>query len=507
MFSTLDRLKRGIRTAGRSRRATKPLTGRPRLASLIEAHVCAGRTAATLIPLLPAKVEKFAPPLAFAVGRLAEEAEEFSRARELFERAAVSADPQLRRRATAHLAHLDYYAGAFSIGLERASLAVPGATGIARVETELYASVNAIALNRSALALDCATAAANGLRRVADQAIRTDARFRVGRQLVHVLVARGDYVGAWNEAEGARRSALHVQSERHLALAQYLCGYVALARGNRGCLAHFQESARANSEDGHAFGRWLDYVWASALRDFGDSARACVFWRRSTLSVPWEDPLFILACGNEAPFVALEGSSDERPFRSAMRGVQQILANDSPSAIALLESAAEEFERCGLEHYRRGAALALAAALLRAGHHGRAVGILRVETPGLAKSQAQRWAWSHSVLTRELAAAALAVHLEPSYWRSLARPRAKGATVEDVMRARGLTEREISVTLAWLAQPKLGRAAFARGQRLAESSVRNHINAVRRKLGCGIARGPVTVERRLAELTRSIELQ
>ena len=476
-----------------------------RRAAQIEAELGMGRGAASLAGGLP-EDHSLPASLAFAVGRAAEEDEDFVRARRLFELAVRTGDLQLRSRATAHLAHLDYYAGAFAAGLERAVQAIVGSIGIARVEAELYASVNAIALNRSGLSLEHALAANNGLRRISDPLLRRDARFRVARQLVHVLAARGDYAGAWNHAEGARRSAALVRSERQRALSQYLCGYVAFARGDAICLAYFQDAARTYGSEHAPFGRWLEYIWAIALRDFGDPQRACMLWKRSGIELAWEDPLFQLSCGESAALVDPAPRPDERPFRAAMRGVQLSLSGDFSSAVAILEAAVAEFERCELEHFRRGAALALAATLVRAGEVTRATGILRAETPTLAKSNARCWPWSHPRLTRDLAAAALATQLAPAYWRSFLSPRPP-ALPDDVMRARGLTEREISVFVAWLAQPDLTRAGLAAALGVAESSVRNHINSARRKLGCGVARGPIAVERRLKELGQSIALR
>lgn len=470
----------------------------------IEREVAEGRSVGLLE--LARDAQWSAPPdIAFSLGRAAEEEQDFEVAERLFERAAESVSGTLRSRAMAHLAHLDYYAGHFAQGLERALRVAEGASGIARLESYLAASVNAIALNRSAASLAHATRARNATQRIRDPIIRADARFRITRQLVHVLVARGQYREAWSEAEAAEQRARGSPIGRLRAVACYLSGYVSQARGDRICLAYYREAAAAWPESSRAFGRWLMYVTALAHRDLGDATLAGVLKQASGIALPWEDPLFERAAGSEP--VAKDPEErplDERPFLLAARGCVALWAGNARAARTDLTSAVIEFERAELHHYRRGASLALAAARLVGGEHRPAAEILAEETPSLVKEEIFRWPWWDRQTTAILGDHARRSSIGVAYWERHFDQRAQAPlTIDQIMRARGLTPQESEVVRTWLATPNLSRAELAGAVHSSEPSVRNHLNRARMKLGCSRERGPEVLRRRIEELIAS----
>lgn len=164
------------------------------------------------------------------LGLAAKERELFTPAERLL--CLALADPVSCGRAAAHLAHLDYYRGNFGNGVRRAE-AVVANSPIARAESQLYRSVNLIALNDGRGALEAGVAARNLSATVQPLDVRHDLRFRVARQLVHVYVAVGRYIEAAREAEVAAGIARQTRGDRQVAVASYLLGYVRAARGDR----------------------------------------------------------------------------------------------------------------------------------------------------------------------------------------------------------------------------------------------------------------------------------
>lgn len=469
----------------------------------IERAVCLGRSALSLPQQLEARGRPgVAGALAFSLGRAAEEEDSFAEARERFERAALGGPTSLAARAEAHLAHLDYYSGRFAAGLARAESLAAGAHGVAACEAHLYASVNAIALNRPRDALAHAHRARNLSQRVRERHLRLDLHFRIARQIAHVLVAHGDYTEAASEAEAATAIAKRLRSPRHLGFSAYLRGYVLAARGDRLALAFFREADSHWGGSTRAFGRWLQYVWAMTLRDLGDVPGARNLRLASGIRVPWEEPLFELAEGSTPTTPDLTNSpSDELPFRLAARGVVALAAGRAKDARADLAAAAREFERCELHHYRRGAVMARAAAELADGDARAAAEALRVEVPALTRLDVRSWPWWYRPAVRRLAEFGLQHRLGATYWpRLLESVRRPGDAFAHVLRARDLTEREIEIVEAWLAEPQRSRSALAANLGIAEASVRAHINSIRRKLDCDSRRGARAVRERIAAL-------
>ena len=410
------------------------------LASQIERAVCRGES--NVVMLEQAKLrarEDLDAALALSLGRAAEDEQDFAEARRLFERASAIGGPDLRARAEAHLAYLDYYAGRCEPGLARARAAARSGHGIAAGEAHLFASVNAVAVNRARDALDEAHAARNFAERVRDRDLRHDLRFRIARQLVHVLVEYGDYSAAAAEAETASAIARATGSARHLGLAAYLRGHVCAARGDPVALTFFREADRHWGGSSRSFGRWLQYVWAVTLRNLGNVSGAHNLRLASGIKVPWEEPLFDLAEGSPAtPPDALNCPLEDIPFRLAARGVVLYAQGRIADAAEALRPAIREFERCEFHHERRGAALALAAVELATGDLPAAETIVRQEV--------RTWPWWYRPAVVRVAKFAVTVGVAPGYWRQMLRSadQAEG-DVADLLRARDLTERQIDV--------------------------------------------------------------
>lgn len=464
--------------------AAEPDISEANLAAEIERAVCLGRSGLALLA--------------------AEEEESYGDARALFDRALLDGGT-VAARAQAHLAHLDYYGGRFEAGLNRAESIARAAHGIAACEAHLYASTNAIALNRPHDALAHARAARNLSQHVRERHLRLDLRFRIARQITHVLVARGDYTEAASEAETAAAIGRMLGAPRHLGYCAYLRGYVLAARGDALAITYFREADRHWGGSSRTFGRWLQYLWAMTLRDLGDVAGARNLRLASGIRVPWEEPLFELADGSAAtPPNPTNCPADEMPFRLAACGVVHLAAGRTEEARAELLAATREFERCELHHYRRGAAMALAGAELAAGDGKAAAQRLRAELPSLTQLDVRSWAWWYRPVVRRLAEFSLQRGLGAGYWPRLLELMGRGAPAFDhILRARDLTEREIEVVRAWLAEPQRSRAALAAALGVGEASVRAHLNSIRRKLDCDSRRGAAAIRERIAALVGS----
>jgi tetratricopeptide (TPR) repeat protein len=473
------------------------------LAADLERAVCRGESNLVLLEHAELRArEDLDAALAFSLGRAAEDEQDFEEARRLFERATVFGPPSVRARAEAHLAYLDYYAGRCEPGLARARAAARSGHGIAAGEAHLYASVNAIALNRALDALDEAHAARNFAARVRDRDLRHDLRFRIARQLVHVLVQYGDYSAASAEAETASAIARATGSARHLGLAAYLRGHVCAARGDPGALTFFREADRHWGGSSRSFGRWLQYVWAVTLRNLGNVSGAHNLRLASGIKVPWEEPLFDLAEGSPAtPPDAVNCPVEDLPFRRAARGIVFYAQGRLEEAAHELRLAIREFERCEFHHERRGAALGLAAVELAAGELPAAETIVREEVKTLVRQEVRTWPWWYRPAVVRVAKFALTIGVAPSYWRQMIQSadRAEGVLI-DVLRSRDLTERQIEVVRSWLAEPQLSRADLGSKLGIGEASVRAHLNVVRRKLGCDARRGAEALRDQISAL-------
>lgn len=468
----------------------------------VERAVCLGDTPAVVqayAPLIDSP--ELSPEAAFALGRAFKEEDQFAPAQKLFARAMETSGSQTAARAEAHLAHLDYYGGDFMRGAERALHIARTEVGLARAEGALYASVNLIALNRSSEALSRAIEARNSAQRIPDELLRLDARFRIQRQLVHVYVARGEYRSAESAAEGASAIARRIDSPRHRGFSAYLHGYVAWARGDASALVYLREADREWGGTDRAFGRWLQYVWAMTLRDLGHARAAANLRAASGIQLGWEEPLFEISEGHEVGLPdAQRCPDDERPFRLATRGLLLLLRGQPAPAQEALADAVTEFERCELHHFRRGAALNLAAARIASGVPRSAAALLRSESVELERLAVQRWSWWHPQVAQRLAVFALENGIAANFWRRFATPKAVVPTYEDILRAIRLTEREVEVALTWLEHSTWGRTKLAAHLRMSEASLRNHLNRLRRKLACGAQRGPRALRARLEEL-------
>ena len=473
-------------------------------AAEIERAICRGES--NLVMLEQAELrarEDLDAALAFSLGRAAEDEQDFAEARRLFERASDLGSPGVRTRAEAHLAYLDYYAGRCEPGFARARAAARSGHGIAAGEAHLYASVNAIALNRALDALDEAHAARNFAVRVRDRDLRHDLRFRIARQLVHVLVQYGDYSAAAAEAETASAIARATGSARQLGLAAYLRGHVCAARGDPVALTFFREADRHWGGSSRSFGRWLQYVWAVTLRNLGNISGAHNLRLASGIKVPWEEPLFDLAEGSPVtPPAAVNCPTEDMPFRLAARGVVFYAQGRFDEAAHDLRLAIREFERCEFHHERRGAALGLAAVELAAGELPVAETIVRREVETLVRQDVRTWPWWYRPAVIRVAKFALTIGVAPGYWRQMVQSadRAEGV-LGDVLRARDLTERQIEVVRSWLAEPQLSRADLGSKLGISEASVRAHLNIARRKLGCDARRGAGALRDQISALT------
>lgn len=466
----------------------------------LERLIAAGRSP-DILASTPHVDRDLPPELAFVVGRAAEEEEDFGRARALFATVSASPDIELARRATAHLAHLDYYEGDFEGGLRRALSACGGPVSVHSIEAELSRSVNAMALNHSSEAMAAAVKAVNATQRIRPAWLRTDLRFRASRQLVHVLIARGAYVEATIEAERAGAIARRSGASRHLGIAAYLRAFVMSARGDRDALALFREADEQWGGPHHAFGRWLRYAWAMTLRDQGNTREARTQWASTSVRLVWEEPLFDLADGRITMTTTTGRTFDELPFVNATIGLLGAATGDLRLGRATLAEAMSEFRRCGLEHYRRGAALTLAALAVDEAP-GEAAGILHEEMPGLVTLRLMRWPWWHRPLAERLARFCLARGIAVPYWRDLLRSMRPREDVDRTLRNRSLSEREIETVSTWLLEPELTRSELAGRLGVSEATARNLLHRARRKLGVGTRRGPEVLRARIHELLR-----
>jgi len=368
---------------------------------------------------------------------------------------------------------------------------------VIRIEANLFMSVNAIALNDSRTALQSILRANNMLPRVREPWLRTDLRFRVARQLVHVLVARGSYVEAWSEAERAMSVARRIGSRRLIGIAKYLGGFVLGARGDPAALTYLAEADREWGGE-HAFGRWVRYMWASVLRDHGEAPRATTMRDLSGVRIPWEDPLFELGVGRPGA-IALEGTADERPFRLAASGLLLTAAEVYALAEPRLIESAALFERSELEHYRRGVTLTLVGLLLSMGEHGRAAALLDREAPALVRGQLTRWPWWYGPLAVKIAHYGIKHRPERDFWRRVGQHRPAQNT-SSVLAAHGLSGGEIEVVARWVVNPHWSRRELAADLGLRESTVRNVLNRARRKMNCGPHRGAIEIMHRLEQI-------
>ena len=158
------------------------------------------------------------------------------------------------------------------------------------------------------------------------------------------------------------------------------------------------------------------------------------------------------------------------------------------------------FEAGGLHHYRRGAALGLAATYARLGRMNLARNIVREEVVGLERADLVRWPWWHRVVASTLAQTDLGNAAARTFRRCLAQAYPPHSQGNGALGVPELSRREREVIVAWLQHPGIDRPQLARLLGISEASVRNHINRVRRKLGVRARRGPEALRLRLDEL-------
>lgn len=438
--------------------------------------------------------------LRFVIARAYEQAGDYARARELYLRVVSEGEEVLAARAQAHVAHLDYYAGDFATGVVRAE-AVVSSSPVAQSEADLYASVNRIALNDGHGALSRARLAELKSRAVRSRLLRRDLRFRVARQSIHVLIATGRYLEAASEAETAAAGARLLGDHRRVGYACYLRGFMRAARGDPGCVVHYAEADKHWDRRYAGLQRWLRYVWAIALRDLGDRAGVEIIRPDGGPALSWEEPLFALFRGERPAAPDIDSAPpDERPFRQVTCGLLALLDARVDQAIAHLAAATMEFDRCGLHHYRRGAALTLAAATKQKGSLAAAHDIVARELAEMESSSLERWPWWHLEVARSLRPVFVSVGASHGLVEGISAPRRSALSIGDTLRAQGLTERELEVVERWLANPDWSRARLAQELGCAETSVRAHLNSVRRKLGCLPHRGPDAIRLRVEEI-------
>lgn len=442
--------------------------------------------------------------LAFASACALKEAGDFSGAQHLFELISSDAGDPLANRAKAHLAHLDYYRGSFEDGRRRTD-GLTNADGLARAEAFLYRSVNEIALNRSRDALRSAVHARNLAAHVRDPISRKEIGFRIARQLVHVYIARGAYVEAREEACTAALIARDSGNSEMRAVAAYLLGVAYASTGNETAFSHLSLASEILGDRQSGLRRWLLHVRASHERDFGRVAEARKHQRASAVSVPWEDALFLLAEGSDCTGPSpVDAPADELPFRLAACGVVNLVQGQAGLSVRPLAMAVEEFGRRELVHDRRGAALALAVALLAVGDGRRATELLSDELPGLELHSIQRWPWWHDSIARQLIRFALNARLRPDYWRALAvtLPHAD-VPLGRALATVGLTAAEQLVVTSWIANGDLDRKRLAARLDISEATLRNHLNRIREKLACDSGRGIRSISRAISLLIES----
>ncbi|MFN2519897.1 MAG: hypothetical protein ABR525_02500 [Candidatus Limnocylindria bacterium] len=466
----------------------------------VEQELWRGQSAEILERRAPIEAEAVGPDLALVLAMAAKEEDHFGLADRLLLRALES--DRTRGRATAHLAHLDYYRGDFHGGVRRAASVARSPDALVRAEAALYASVNLIALNQGDQALASALRARNLVMHIRPTQLRQHLRFRVARQLVHVYVAVGMYIEAGREAETAASIAARQEVPRMLAMASYLRGYVGASRGDRAALALFADADRRYGGRTHSFGRWVRYVWSTLLRDLGEFDLARGMRASSGIAIAWEDPLYELAETGRASAPAIRDvPADELPYRLATSGLIALVAGDQRSAIERLTSALEQFSPLGLAHYRRGCALALAVARDMHGERARARRAVEREIALVDRYRLARWPWWHPVVARNLAQLARRADGPEAFWEGQMAAAVEVAVPgREVLSAIGLTAREAQVVLTWVNNPTWSRPELAIYLGISEASVRNHLNRARRALHCDARRGPEPLRERIDEL-------
>ena len=413
----------------------------------------------------------------------------------------VAGTATLAARARALLAYVRYYQGDFPLGVSDADAALDLARwdGLARAEAHLYASVNLTALNDALRAEEHARKAHDAARNVRPPGLRDDLRFRIARQLTHVLVAAGHYGEGAAQAETAVELARRTRNRRNRGLASYLRAHVAAARGDSSALGYFASAISEWGPNYEGLHRWVRYCVACFLRDAGDAPKAHLYRVASGMRLCWEEPLFDLADAKPSA-EPTPASEDERPFCLATVGLLRFLGPRPETAEQPFAMAIAAFESGGLHHYRRGAALGLAATYARLGRANLARNIVRDEIIGLERANLLRWPWWHRMVASTLAHIDPAAEASRMFQRCLAHGHAHHSQNTDAPGVPELSQREREVIVAWLGHPGFDRPQLARLLGISEASVRNHINRVRRKLGVRARRGPDALRLRLDEL-------
>ena len=433
-----------------------------------------------------------APPLAlsFAIARAAKQAGNIALSERLLKRVASRATGSLAQRAIAHLAHVDYYRGDFARGVERASISPSGP--LPRAEAHLYRSVNLVALNDPRHAADAARAARRLCDRLPAGPIRTDLRFRCARQLVHVLVSRGHYIEALAEADAAAAAARALGDHRRLGYAAYLRGFTRAARGHAEATADYAEAERQWAGSYVGLHRWLRVLWAALLRDLGEIGSAELILPKEGAIPSWEVAMFDLARGDKPRVPAVDSApDDERPFLLASRGLVALEARDLGRAEADLSEAVVTFDRGGLEHYRRGAALALALVHASADRRAIAMGLLRRERDAIVAMDIRRWPWWDQALVLDHRELFESAGFGGDVLQNIVGAGRDPVSDDALLSARGLTQRERAVVRTWMQNPHYTRRKLAATLGIREASVRAHLTAIRQKLELSVrgARG------------------
>lgn len=435
----------------------------------------------------------------FVVGRVAQHAGDIERAALLFERAAAGPDKLVAARSLAHLSHVAYFRGDFDLGVRRA-LDVRALDPLARAEAALYESANRIALNQGGAAMHAAERALKSARRVASKTLRADLRFRCARQLVHVYVAVGEYARASDEADAAAAASRIFVDHRRRGYVAYLRGFVDASRGHATATAHFAQAEAHWSVGYPGLLGWLRLLWAGLLRDLGDTAVAEIIRPRDRELPAWEGALFALARGDRPSLPdPAKAPADERPFLLAARGVERLAYRDASTAADDLAEAVLDFERSGLRHYRRGAAMMFAFAQAAAGRPALAQDLIRREGGAIVAQDLRRWPWWNMRIVASNAPVMRAAGLDGAVVDQLVEAQNLAINDEGLLAAHGLTTREVELVHAWIANSHYSRAQLAAALGIREASVRAHLNSIRRKLEPP-SRGPTGLRRAVAAL-------
>jgi DNA-binding CsgD family transcriptional regulator len=122
----------------------------------------------------------------------------------------------------------------------------------------------------------------------------------------------------------------------------------------------------------------------------------------------------------------------------------------------------------------------------------------------MLRHDVRTWPWWYRPAALRLARFCVERGIAPDHWRKLLHSANPGdVPLADLLRARDLTERQIEIVRLWLADPQRSRPALARMLGIGESSVRAHLNAVRRKLGCDRRRGAAALRERIEAIAGS----